>query len=167
MSRRAVICIAATVLCGCAYRAGSTLPAGIRTVSIPVLANKTRAQGLDGEVTSALVAEFQTEGALRPVAAEVADCTLRGSVVSYRRDVVRKGAEKVPTIRQVVIEVKVDLVSVADGSTLIDDLAVTSVETDPTAGYFRIDAGESERLGRERAVSALARNVVRSVVERW
>ncbi len=167
MSRTAAICMMAVALGGCAYRAGASLPAGIRTVSVPVLKNETRAHGLDAEVTSALVAEFQTEGALRPVAAGAADCTLSGSVVSYRRDVVGKGAMKVPTVRQVVIEVNIGVESVADGNKLVEGLRVTSVETDPTAGCFRIDAGESERLGRQRAVRALARNVVRSVVERW
>ena len=160
-------CAAAGVAGGCSYRAGTALPAGLRTVYVPVLQNKTRATGLEADVTKALVAEFQAEGSLRPVKMKDADCEVRGAVSSYKRDVTGKGTEGVPTERQVVIRASVSLVDRRDGKTLIDGMIVSSVHTDPRSGAFRIEAGESERLGRERATRALARAIVRAVVEYW
>jgi len=75
---------------GCAYTVGSSLPAGFRTVWVPVFDNSTRTVGLEGEVTAAVISEFQSEGALRPAGEKRADCILRGRIVSYKRDVVRK-----------------------------------------------------------------------------
>ena len=162
-----LIGVALAIGCGCRYTVGSSLPEGIETVWVPVVANATRVQGAEAEITAAIISEFQTEGSLRPAAKERADCVLRGTVSSYKRDMIRKGVHGAPAVRDIVIRMKLSLEDLRDGKVLFEGLEVSSAQTDPTAGYFRIERGESERLGRERAVRALSKAVVRSVVEHW
>jgi len=163
----ALLCGAAAAAGGCRYTVGSSLPPGLRRVFVPVFDNATRVVGLEGEVTAAVISEFQSEGALRPAAEKSADCTLRGTLVSYKRDKIRSGASGVPGVRDVTIRVELSLEQRSNGKALFEGLVVSSRRTDSTAGYFRIERGESERLGRERAVRALAKAIVRATVEYW
>jgi len=70
-------------------------------------------------------------------------------------------------VRDVAIRVELSLEKSGDGEVLFEGLEVSSTKTDPMAGQFRIERGETERAGRERAVRALAKSVVRSTVEYW
>lgn len=163
----ALLCGLAATGGGCRYTVGSSLPPGLRSVFVPVFDNATRVVGLEGEVTAAVISEFQSEGALRPAAEKSADCTLRGKLVSYKRDKIRSGASGLAGVRDVTIRVELSLEQRSDGKALFEGLQVSSRRTDSTAGYFRIERGESERLGRERAVRALAKAIVRATVEYW
>ena len=153
--------------CGCSYSMAGSLPAGLRTVWIPVFGNTTRAHWVEAEVTSGVVSEFQAEGALRPAPKHRADCALRGEITSYRKTLVRKDSSGAPLAGQAVLECELSLEDLRDGKMVFEGVGVSSTQTDATAGQFHLDRGESERLGRERAVRALAKAVVRSVVEHW
>jgi hypothetical protein len=138
----------------------------VRTVWVPVVANGTREQGIEAELTEALIAELGTDGSLRPVQRGKADCELRASIVSYRRDMLQKNPQGLPISRNVKVSARVRLLR-PDGVPLTDEMTVSSADTDPTAGYVHGDEGESETLGRHSAIRGLARSIVRALVEPW
>lgn len=63
----AVALACAMVLSGCYSFAGSGLPAGLRTVEIAQVVDKSRQSELADQATSLLTQEFQRNGSLRPV----------------------------------------------------------------------------------------------------
>jgi outer membrane lipopolysaccharide assembly protein LptE/RlpB len=69
---------------GCGYSLRGTLPSHIRTVTIPVFANRTSEPAVENFLTSAVVEAFSTNGRLRVVNAARADSILEGEVVGYQ-----------------------------------------------------------------------------------
>ena len=76
--------IAATVvLGGCGYSLRASMPAGIKTVFVPVLENRTSEPGIEDFITSALTQAVVGTGA-RIANANEADASLEGAIVEYR-----------------------------------------------------------------------------------
>jgi outer membrane lipopolysaccharide assembly protein LptE/RlpB len=73
----------ALLLAGCGYSLRGTLPEDIRTVGVPVLANRTQEPAAEEVVTRAIIDAFTTDGRLRVVRPENADAVLEGEVVGY------------------------------------------------------------------------------------
>jgi hypothetical protein len=150
----------------CAYTAGTGLPEHVRTVSVEVFENRTGYPGLEAELALALVREFQAEGTLE-VASRFPDSVLTGSLLAVRRGVLQEdGLDDVVT-GQVTVEAAVTLEGAAAGRALIEDEVVTSREVRDASGVYRLRRGEAEAEGRRGALRALARNIVRRVVEAW
>ncbi len=85
MTRRAlVLSLALALLGGCGYSLRGNLPGHIRTVAIPVFANKTQQPGAETLLTAAVVDAFVTSGRLRVVRPEEADSILQGEIVGYQ-----------------------------------------------------------------------------------
>ncbi len=86
MTRRAVLLAAASLaLGGCGYSLRTSLPPGIHTIHVPVLANKTQEPGIEDFITQALTEAVVTSGRVRIARnADEADATLEGSIIEYR-----------------------------------------------------------------------------------
>ncbi|MCX6573086.1 MAG: LptE family protein [Candidatus Aminicenantes bacterium] len=83
----AVLLVAAFVAAGCGYRlrgTGSSLPPGIRTVSVPVFKNLTTRYELDVKLTRAVIDELVARGQVS-VAADpaAADAVLEGEITGF------------------------------------------------------------------------------------
>ena len=65
--RNSVLMAMALMLAGCYSFTGSGLPAGLRTVEIAQVVDKSRQSELADQATQLVVQEFQRNGALRPV----------------------------------------------------------------------------------------------------
>jgi hypothetical protein len=64
-------------LSGCAgYRLGSTLPADVKTIYVPIFTNKSREPLIESQATAATIAELQKDGTLKVMNAENADVVL-------------------------------------------------------------------------------------------
>ena len=73
-------------LSGCGYAlvgSGSSLPANVRTVSIPLFENKTGEPNLDTIVTRVVKEKFIEDGRLKVLDGAMADSVLRGVIESY------------------------------------------------------------------------------------
>jgi len=90
MSRRLrvllVLTAGALVLAGCGYSLRGSLPGHIRTVAVPVFANKTQQPAVENFLTRAVIEAFVTSGRLRVVRPEEADSILEGEIVGYQLD---------------------------------------------------------------------------------
>lgn len=84
MTRRgATLALMLATLAGCGYSLRGTLPDHVRTVAVPVFANKTSEPAVENLLTQAVVQAFSTNGRLRVVKPEEADAILEGEVVGY------------------------------------------------------------------------------------
>ena len=83
MRRRAALTLLLAALAGCGYALRGNLPDDIKTVAVPVFANKTSEPAVESFLTQAVVQAFSTNGRLRVVKPEEADAILDGEVVGY------------------------------------------------------------------------------------
>jgi outer membrane lipopolysaccharide assembly protein LptE/RlpB len=88
--RRALAVLAAPLAAslgfgGCGYSLRTSMPAGIKSIHVPVLENKTSEPGIEDFITQALTQAVVQSGRVRiaPSARE-ADASLEGSIVVYR-----------------------------------------------------------------------------------
>lgn len=78
------ILVLAAISVGCGYSLRGALPPDLRTVAVPVFANRTAEPGVEGILTRAVVDAFATNGRLRVVRAEEADVVLEGEITGYQ-----------------------------------------------------------------------------------
>ena len=86
MRRRALLAIVLLVglaTGGCGYSLRPSLPAGIKSVHVPVLENRTQEAGIKDFITQALTQAVVTGARARVVRREEADATLEGTIVEY------------------------------------------------------------------------------------
>lgn len=87
MARRGILGFGLLLLlaaAGCGYSLRASLPAGIKTVHIPTLENRTQEPGIEDFLTQALTQAVVTSGRVRIArSAEEADATLEGAIVEY------------------------------------------------------------------------------------
>jgi len=76
--------VAVLTLGGCGYSLRASMPAGIKTVHVPVLENKTAEPGIEDFITSALTQAVVGTGARIAASAADADASLEGQIVEYR-----------------------------------------------------------------------------------
>jgi len=83
-SRVLVLVASAALLAGCGYSLRGSLPEHIRTVAIPIFANKTQQPAVENLLTRAVVDAFVTSGRLKVVRLEDADSILEGEITGYQ-----------------------------------------------------------------------------------
>lgn len=81
--RGAALALALATLAGCGYSLRGTLPEHVKTVAVPVFANRTAEPAVENLLTQAVVQAFSTSGRLRVVKPEEADAILEGEIVGY------------------------------------------------------------------------------------
>lgn len=151
---------------GCVYTTDSALPAHVRTVRVEMFENRTGYPGLEADLADAVARELQIDGRLRPSSAG-ADSVLKGRLVAVRRAVVQEDALDDVVTGRVTLEAVITFEDAVGGTVLLTKELVTSREVLDSEGVFRLRRGETEVDARSSAVNALARNVVRRVVEVW
>ncbi len=83
MRRGVALALLLAALSGCGYSLRGNLPDHVKTVAVPVFANKTSEPAVESLLTQAVVQAFSTNGRLRVVKPEEADAILEGEVVGY------------------------------------------------------------------------------------
>ncbi len=81
--RDAALGLMLVALAGCGYSFRGNLPDHVKTVAVPVFANKTPEPAVENFLTQAVIRAFSTNGRLRVVRPEEADAILEGEVVGY------------------------------------------------------------------------------------
>jgi hypothetical protein len=165
--RRAASLLALLVLAaGCGYSARGHLPADIRTVAIPILANRTTKPAVETEMTRALADAFATDGRLRVVSREVADSVLEGEVTGYELLSIAFDPTANVRIYRLLVTMNVRFLDLRRNTMLFQQQALSE------KADFRVSGLVSETISREeialRAATAdIARAVVALAIERF
>jgi hypothetical protein len=160
--RRALALAAALLLAGCGYTTGSLVPAGYRTIAVPVFDNPTRRHDLEWEVTQAVVEEIQSRTGLRVVdPSDSPDLLLRGSLVEVDEDVLSHRERQRIRESAYFLTAEVEVVEASTGRTVVKKDRVTERES------FVPAVGEDVRTARGEANRALAERIVRRLEAAW
>jgi len=69
---------------GCGYTLQGNLPDHLKTVSVPLFKNRTTEPGAENTITAAVINAFTSNGRLKVVSVDRADCILEGEVTGYQ-----------------------------------------------------------------------------------
>lgn len=156
---QALAVLALVALSGCGYTVGGTLPAHIRTVAVPVFANRTTEPAVEGLLTRAVVEAFSTNGRLRVVSVADADAILEGEITRY--DVDSVAFDPQANVRQYRLTVTLNLKfrDVRQSRMLFEQAGVEE------RADFRVSGAVAETISREEsALRAAAVDIARAVV---
>jgi Lipopolysaccharide-assembly len=165
--------IAAVTASSCGYALagrGNTLPAYIRTVGVPQFVNQSTSGGIDGELTDAVRAEWQSRGRYRvqPDATGV-DAVMTGTILSVVLQPVAFSEQGQVLRYQIVVTASIEFREVKENKLLWSNPSFQSRDEYPvTTGnsptdvnaLLRADANATERLARN-----FARTVITTVLE--
>ena len=175
MSLKAKLSIVAMVLVlgtyGCAYTARNALPKNLKTIAVPVFANKTYIEDytrkLEVEVTEAVRNSFIQAGELKLAGREDADLILEGTVTKLDREILKTTRYGDPAEVKLSIRARISCYDVKEAKYLFKDVLVTNVDKREESGVYNLRRGQDEALGRGNAVEELGRVIARHVTERW
>lgn len=159
----AVACGGCTVM---GYRLGSMLPAEIRTVYIPTCVNETGEPLIEQEVTRAVMAEVQMNGALKIVGtAEGADAELRVTLINFELTPVSyvRGSASTANSYRMNIRGAYRLVARDGGRVLAESPGLTGWEEFEMTG----DMTTSKSAALRPAAEDLGRRIIDQIVESW
>ena len=154
--------LSVATLSGClGYKIGSTPPAGVKKIYIPMFENRTTRQEITSDVTNGIVRRFRTDGTVKITDKEYADAILYGTITEYKREVVSYTNQDIGKEFRITIYVDIVLKDAKTGkvilkSTGIDGQAVTSLN---------INQSESEKMIMPDIIRDLSKNVVEAVLE--
>ena len=154
------------MLAGCGYTTSTLLPGHIRTVAIPVFENETVEYGLEQELTEAVVDKFVADGHLKVVAEKDADSVILASIVEYQNQVFGYDRQEKAQEYQVVIRISVVFKDIVKNKIRWEETSM--VET--SRYYVTAIAGQeasTEEEGRQKAIAALADNILTRTVQGW
>ncbi len=157
--------LAGLVQSGCVgYRLGSSLPADMRSVFIPMFVNESQEPLIEVEATNAAIAEFQRDGTLRIAPENAADLTLECRLVDVTLDPLRysKADRKQPneyrlSLNAVIVLKRTESNQIVSRQSLVGES--TFAFTGNLAGAKRNAMPEASR--------DLAKRIVENVVETW
>ncbi|MGH7303732.1 MAG: LPS assembly lipoprotein LptE [Candidatus Rokuibacteriota bacterium] len=146
-------------LAGCGYSFRGDLPDHIKTVAVPVFANRTPEPAVEALLTSAVIAAFASNGRLRVVRPEDADAILDGEVIGY--SVQSIAFDNQANVRQYRLEVTVNLRlrDVRRSGILFEEKSLRE------KADFQVQGAVSQTIsGEEAAVRTAAIEIGRSIV---
>ena len=158
-------------LSGCAYTTRNALPRYMKTIAVPVFANKTfieeYTRKLEVEVTEAVRNAFIQTGELKLAGREDADLILEGTVTKLDREVLRTTRYGDPAEVRLVARARISVYDVKEAKYLFKDVLVTNSDKREESGVYNLRRGENESQGRQKAIEDLGRTIARRVTERW
>jgi len=159
----AFICFALCIP-GCGYRIGNINPDDpIKRLAVPTFQNSSTEPGIQTRATSAIITQFQIDGAYQIVEPAQADAVLHGNIIGYNRNALRFSSNDVTREYRLTIGASLKLVEARTGKLI---WSATRVEGETTF-FINVALPEDERRARPDALEDLARHVVERTVERW
>ena len=156
----------AVALNGCTgYQLGTSLPPGIRSVAVPVFANKTNKSDLPIQATNATIQELQRDGTLRLAPADQADTILDVTATGYQLAPIRYANDRRTTASEYRMTLTTHVVfrNRTTGAVLLQATVVSDATTFPMTG----DLTSAERSALPLASQDLARKIVERMLETW
>ena len=160
-----VLILAVTAACGYHLRGtGSSLPPGVRTMSIPVFKNLTTRYELDIKLTRAVINEMVTRGKVSVEAdAEKADAVLEGEVASFTATPVAFTGQTRADRYTITVTARVVLRDRASRKALFSNPAFVYVEEYDVPPGRDFDSVQAEAI--DRVAEKFARSLVVAILE--
>lgn len=157
-----VLCVATM---GCAsYKLGSTLPANLKSIAVPVFINAANYPQLEIETTSATIQEFQRDGTLKVMERQHADLILEAKLIRYGLVPLRyaRSDNVSATEYRVILQAEIKLTQ-RNGKVMFDQMKVRGESTFQFAG----DIATAQKQALPQTARDLAHRIVEQVVEAW
>ncbi|MDY6988231.1 MAG: LPS assembly lipoprotein LptE [Thermodesulfobacteriota bacterium] len=146
--------------CGYHFKAGLKAPAGVHTISVRMLENRTLESGIEAVFTDDLLYEFTRSKVVQVAGLDVADAVLSGTIVSLRVDTISHTADYASGERRVTITLDLALTR-ANGEVIWSDRALSDREEYKVSS----DKLTTER-NRRKAIEALSERAAEKVHNR-
>lgn len=167
--RRFVAKLAAITLLalgGCGYTVGGSLPSHIKTVAVPIFANRTTEPAVEGLLTRAIVEAFATNGRLKVVSPADADAILDGEVIGYALNSIAFDPDANVRLYRLVVTLNLRFRDVRRNEVLFEQRGFQE------RADFQVVALVAETISREEgalrgAAVDIARTVVNLAIERF
>lgn len=146
------------------YRLGSSLPADIRSVYVPMFVNETEEPQLEADTTQAVISEFQRDGSLRVSDLENADAVLEVVLKEFRLEPIRYDRDDTRSTSEyrMWLEAEVLFRRTTTQEVLVQVDVHGEHAFDPGG-----DLGSAKQTALPGAAENLARRIVKNVVEYW
>jgi len=162
--RSAFLLLALLLLCGCGVYtfSGSTLPGYLKTVDIPLFGNQSLQADVAEELTNKLNQQILSSNLLRIVTSD-GDASIEGRVMSYTNQPYTYGAEgyRDVTVTQYAVSISVDVAFMDNKKNEPLYKGIVTGE-----GIYDLD-GESEEIGRSRAIDEVIEQILQNSVQSW
>jgi hypothetical protein len=156
---RVLLALLLLSLGGCGYSVRGHLPEDVKTVAIPILANRTSKPFVETDMTRALADAFATDGRLKVVGRESADAVLEGEVTGYELVSIAFDAVANVRIYRLVVTMNVRMRDVRRNTMLFQQPGLSE------KADFRVAGAVSETISREEVgLLAATRDIARAVV---
>ena len=162
--------VVAMALSGCSYTRKTVLPRNIKTIYVETVKNKLNPeklyayqQGLEMDITNAVIERFQQDGTLKVVAQDKANAILKTDLTSLEQEGLRFNSLEGVAQYRLFIVVRLKLVDAKTGDTLWEEPNFTG----DTEYYVTSVTSIGQQKAAVDAVHHLAYNIVDRVVEDW
>ncbi|MDY6952076.1 MAG: LPS assembly lipoprotein LptE, partial [Thermodesulfobacteriota bacterium] len=146
--------------CGYQFKGGLKAPAGVHTIGVRMLENRTLESGIEAVFTNDLLYEFSRSKVLQVSGLDGADAVLSGTIVSVKVDTISHRADYVSGERRVTITLDLALTG-ANGEVLWSDRAFSDREE------YQVSSDKLTTEGnRRRAIEALSERAAEKVHNR-
>ena len=151
---------------GCGYSLHGHLPEGVKSVAVPMLANRTTKPFVETEMTRALADAFATDGRLKVVGRDTADAVLEGEVTGYELLSIAFDAVANVRLYRLVVTMNVRFRDVRHDTMLFQQLGLSEKADFRVAGAVS-GTISSEEIGLLAATRDIARAIVALAIERF
>jgi Lipopolysaccharide-assembly len=160
----------AIALSGCGYTRQTVLPRNIKTIYVETVKNKLDMeevfayhQGLEMDITNAVIRRFQVDGTVKVAKQETADAILKTDLLAYEQEGLRYDQlEEVKEYRLFIV-VRLRLVDAKTGDLIWEEPNFTG----DNEYYVSEVTSLAEQKAAQNVVEKLAFNVVDRVVQDW
>ena len=161
---------AVVILSGCGYTRKTVLPHNIKTIYVETVKNKLNAeeiyayqQGLEMDITNAVIRRFHQEGTVKVVEQKKADAILKTDLLAFEQEGLRFDQLEAVREYRVYIVVKLRLVDAKTGNLIWEEPNFTG----DNEFYVTNVTSIGQQKAALDAVDSLAHNIVARIVEDW
>ncbi len=149
---------------GCGYGQRDMFPTHVHTVAVPVFENLSFYQGLEFDLTEALIKEIELRTPYKVTSVRDADTILRGTLIEVGQNrLSRTATGDVPQELEVRLVVDFEWRASLSGQALRQRRGLTAVERYVPAG----SVGEVLSVGQHQAMGRMARQIVDAMGSPW
>ncbi|MEE8432927.1 MAG: LptE family protein [Candidatus Desulfatibia sp.] len=146
--------------CGYRFAGSGSLPAGIKTISIPIFENRTAETGLENIVTNDLIYEVTRSRGVALVRKDKAEANLSGVIVSTQTGSISRSSVDISTERRVTLTLNLKL---ANTSGIIIWSAQGVAESE---AYVVEDDKQGTEQNRQDALSRASKRLAENIYNR-